>query len=157
MKKISIFFLTLIILISCNVIKGWESYAVKETNGRAYLKTMKFKESFEAEMANYIDEKSIYILERQPSENISKYVVLRFFKTGQWIRYVSNEYPEASLVNDLKKGSFIGYYNYKNGKILTEEPNFNFSNSGKSNIAPRSRANPFAWYLYKNIVFYIFE
>jgi hypothetical protein len=134
MKKISIFFLIVIFLVSCNVIQGWQSFAIQEPNGRAYLKDMKFKKSFKSEMANYIDEKSIYILEREPSENISRYVILRFFKTGQWIRYVSNEYPKPSLVNDLKKGAFIGYYNFKNDKILTEEPNFNFSNSGKSNI-----------------------
>lgn len=136
MKKFILFFSVIILiqLQSCNVTKGWQSYAIKEHNGRSYLKNMKFKNSFQSEMANCIDEESIYLLEREPAANITQYVILRFFKTGQWVRYISNDYPTSDLVNNLSKGVFIGYYNCKQGIITTEEPNFNFSAAGKSNI-----------------------
>ena len=94
---------------------------------------MKFKESFQSEMGNYIDENVIYVWKRPESAGSPNYIVFRFFKTGQWISFSRNEL-ESSCVNNLNQKSFVGYYNYKDGMILTEAANFNFSKSGKSEI-----------------------
>ncbi len=61
MKKILIFLLMCYLAQGCILIRGWEYYAVDEPGGRAYLKDMKFKDSFEPEMANYIDDNVVYV------------------------------------------------------------------------------------------------
>ena len=133
MKNKFIIIVIFIIVTGCSAY-NWQSYAVKEPNGRLYLKQMKFKESFETDMGDCIDEGVIYILEQEPGKNVPRYIILRFFDTGQWIRFTSNEYPTSDLINDMTMGKFIGYYNCKKDILLTEEPNFNFSNSGVRNI-----------------------
>ena len=133
MRQSYLFFIVIILIQSCAVTKGWETYAVQEPNGKAYLKEMKFKKSFQPEMANYIDEDAIYAWKRPESSGPPNYVVFRFFKTGQWISFSCNEL-EPNCINNLNQKSFVGYYNYKDGAILTEAANFNFSKSGKSEI-----------------------
>jgi len=43
MKQMYLFFIVIILIQSFAVTKGWETYAVQEPNGKAYLKEMKFK------------------------------------------------------------------------------------------------------------------
>lgn len=133
MKKLVACALVLNLIQSCTVAKGWENYAVQEPDGKAYLKEMKFKESFKPEMAKFIDEKAIYAWERPKSAGYPNYVVFRFFKTGQWISFACNVL-EPSCINNLDQKSFAGYYNYENGMILAETANFNFSEGGVRQI-----------------------
>ena len=133
MKKILVALLIINLIQACTVAKGWEHYAVQEPGGKAYLKEMQFKKSFKPEMANYIDEDAIYAWKRPESAGLPNYVIFRFFKTGQWISFSCNEL-ESSCVNNLDQKSFAGYYNYKNGEILTETANFNFSQGGVRQI-----------------------
>jgi len=132
MKRTFLFFIVITIQ-SCAVTKGWETHAVQEPNGKVYLKEMKFKESFRPEMADYIDEDAIYAWKRPETAGSPNYVVFRFFKTGQWISFSCSEL-EPGCINNLNQKSFVGYYNYKDGMILTEAANFNFSKAGKSEI-----------------------
>ncbi len=137
MKKILIFLLMCYLAQGCILIRGWEYYAVDEPGGRAYLKDMKFKDSFEPEMANYIDDNVVYVWDdrsNRPSFSTdSDYIVIRFFKTGQWISFGCDEVTPEHC-NNLNQSSYVGYYNYRNGFVLQERPNFDFSQSGTRRI-----------------------
>jgi len=142
--KASILLCSIIIffqLQSCNSIRGWQSYAVKEQNGRVYLKNMELKNKFKSSMNKFICVNCIYYHQRK-NESIDREFnfIIRFFENGQYAYFIRSESPIQNLTfydinfNDLSSAKFIGYYTIKDNIITLEYPNFLFRRAGKRSL-----------------------
>jgi len=124
MKKLIILFIPML-LNSC-IFQDFHKVIVDEPNGRTYLKEMKLKQPFISSMGNFVCDDCIYYnYYCNNTVNFKLYTTIRFFKTGQYIKYFDSIGINYNNLNSLKKG-WVGYYNVKDSIIILESPNLSF-------------------------------
>ncbi|MDV6167105.1 hypothetical protein R1T16_01625 [Flavobacterium sp. DG1-102-2] len=135
MKKIKLLS-AVFIFQGCYLMQEWQSYSVKEHNGRSFLKEMKYKESFTPQMSNLIDQNCLYHrYYENPSIDYKLHSGIRFFKNGQYIIYNSSSALNYSIFTTFSQGE-IGYYNsnLKDSIIIIEKANHLFRRAGKRSL-----------------------
>jgi hypothetical protein len=91
---------------------------------------IKLDKSFDAVSAEIIRKDAVYFYQSEAEHiDMKVYILIRFFKNGQYALYSFNEKPIQSNdytlleYNDLRKSRYAGYYNISDSIITLEKPN----------------------------------
>lgn len=127
----------------CTVVKGWESFMIKNEYGRTQLKPqyMILKGSFDKSRASVIDTNAIYYYNSEDKLIDMEFnFILRFFENGQYAFFGGSQKPVSPLshedinYNNLDRAGTVGYFDVNDSIITLEYPNQFFRRSGKRNL-----------------------
>jgi hypothetical protein len=141
--KIKLLMLLIFICVSqgCTVILGYRYHVDINQHDRRQLKKMNFKKTFDQSKTGILDSHAIYFHHsKDESIDMEFNFIIRFFETGQYAFFARNVSPIIGLshedidYNDLKRATYVGYYNIKKDFVIIEYPNHLFRRGGIRNI-----------------------